>query len=976
MAEESFDSGVSSEHSQYTIEHKSCPDPIQKHNDLCADLWSPTSCSHNGEGYYGPKPPPYCSHIHSDSSLDHVKISCLKRNYRQRSKPLLHSDQLASDTEPVGSVHSNPVQFIRRKAKAPAAQIQVFSDLASVKTMSSNPREYPNGSIGPQRSSVYPEVAGSRGMEGRVVHFARDQRDLGEKATCERSLLPDISLDERIRLTDSRSRTSLPEYSRPPLVRNYSARDYVYLPSLQQNQMASSVPVLSRQQTLRSLLANQLDEHSEVGPSEPGIESRPRESTQSAHFQVQPTSEVTPGRTVLDRLTSDMSSVTLGTDQERQQLLSALLSASKPTTSSSSQTSVLQSILQRVNPQSGIGTSRPPAGQTSSTMPGQAFAQGQLKLQASGSAEDYANYQSLDAILGQMHAQPPPPAPYQPVDFRPLADIYQAKSTVPDESYSVHSTTGIPATHSLSGLPPLHIDPMINVECRLPDVPTEARPEDRFRDFLLLPSERCVTTTYAQSADCASQPLHDWSYPDQSPHATQPKSNNLNGLLVVHLVAGNGLSSSQIMLRDLYCVVEMDSIRKARSMIRTSSSFFEWNEVFELDMEDSRFLAFLLYQWDPRTKHRLCFYGGIDLRNLIGRLISLSKKSTSFGTTGPNTTGQKRYQQILLSPALTLLPSNFEKIALQLEPRGVLYLEFGYYPLERIYHRYQPTVSTSLHHASISDDVLFGVTIDELMERERNIVQLTSGLGRAPTASRFVNDSLYIPLFIRKCVEEIDRRGTEVVGIYRLAGSVWMKLQVRELFNQVTRSTLRAVFQGDRKALEGITGLIDLSPARVPDIHAITALFKDFLRELPEPLFTSALYPMFYDAMQVTLPDFSQSGAKLMLNILDCLPTNNQEILLYLLDHFKRITSQSEINRMNTYNLANCLAPVLFYPAPNSARNMDPAILEPRKMAEIFQFILEIWPDERKPPTCAVSGVHSWPPAPYHFPGQEETIAR
>ncbi|OON20552.1 hypothetical protein X801_03565, partial [Opisthorchis viverrini] len=360
MAEESFDSGVSSEHSQYTIEHKSCPDTVQKHNDLCADIWSPTSCGHNGEGYYGPKPAPYCSHIHSDSSLDHVKRSCLKRNYRQRSKPLLRSDQLASDTEPVGSVHSNPVQFIRRKAKAPGAQIQVFSDLASIKTMSSNPRDYPNGSIGPQRSSVYPEIAGSRGMESRVVHFAHEQRDVGEKAVCERSLLPDITLDERIRLTDSRSRTSLPEYSRPPLIRNYSARDYVYLPSLQQNQMASSVPVLSRQQTLRSLLANQLDEHSEVLPSEPSIENRPRDSTYSAHVQVQPTSEVASGRTVLDRITSDMSSVTLGTDQERQQLLSALLSASKPTTSSSSQTSVLQSLLQRVNPQSGVGTSRPP----------------------------------------------------------------------------------------------------------------------------------------------------------------------------------------------------------------------------------------------------------------------------------------------------------------------------------------------------------------------------------------------------------------------------------------------------------------------------------------------------------------------------------------------------------------------------------------------------------------------------------------
>ncbi|VDQ02074.1 unnamed protein product [Trichobilharzia regenti] len=50
---------------------------------------------------------------------------------------------------------------------------------------------------------------------------------------------------------------------------------------------------------------------------------------------------------------------------------------------------------------------------------------------------------------------------------------------------------------------------------------------------------------------------------------------------------------------------------------------------------------------------------------------------------------------------------------------------------------------------------------------------------------------------------------------------------------------------------------------------------------------------------------------------------------------------------MDTQNLATCLAPVLFYPSPNSARSLDPNVLEPRKMAEIFKFILEIWPDDR-----------------------------
>ncbi|VDO88765.1 unnamed protein product [Schistosoma margrebowiei] len=40
---------------------------------------------------------------------------------------------------------------------------------------------------------------------------------------------------------------------------------------------------------------------------------------------------------------------------------------------------------------------------------------------------------------------------------------------------------------------------------------------------------------------------------------------------------------------------------------------------------------------------------------------------------------------------------------------------------------------------------------------------------------------------------------------------------------------------------------------------------------------------MFYDAMQIALPGFTQSGAKLVLNILDCLPANNQ-VSIYILD--------------------------------------------------------------------------------------------
>lgn len=88
-----------------------------------------------------------------------------------------------------------------------------------------------------------------------------------------------------------------------------------------------------------------------------------------------------------------------------------------------------------------------------------------------------------------------------------------------------------------------------------------------------------------------------------------------------------------------------------------------------------------------------------------------------------------------------------------------------------------------------------------------------------------------------------------------------------------------------------------------------------------------------------------------------------KEILLYLLDHFKRLTNNCEVNKMDTQNLATCLAPILFYPSPSSARNLDPNILEPRKMAEIFKFILEIWPDDRSK-SYKFNPAESWP-SPY-----------
>lgn len=53
-------------------------------------------------------------------------------------------------------------------------------------------------------------------------------------------------------------------------------------------------------------------------------------------------------------------------------------------------------------------------------------------------------------------------------------------------------------------------------------------------------------------------------------------------------------------------------------------------------------------------------------------------------------------------------------------------------------------------------------------------------------------------------------------------------------------------------------------------------LLKDYLRELPEPLFTKALFDMLDDGLSVCLPDDPQGNAKLMFSILECLPKINR----------------------------------------------------------------------------------------------------
>lgn len=56
-------------------------------------------------------------------------------------------------------------------------------------------------------------------------------------------------------------------------------------------------------------------------------------------------------------------------------------------------------------------------------------------------------------------------------------------------------------------------------------------------------------------------------------------------------------------------------------------------------------------------------------------------------------------------------------------------------------------------------------------------------------------------------------------------------------------------FSLNREAFERNCRAVELTPDHDPDINVITGVLKDYLRELPEPLFTRCLFQMTVDAL-------------------------------------------------------------------------------------------------------------------------------
>ncbi|KTF93913.1 hypothetical protein cypCar_00001884 [Cyprinus carpio] len=424
------------------------------------------------------------------------------------------------------------------------------------------------------------------------------------------------------------------------------------------------------------------------------------------------------------------------------------------------------------------------------------------------------------------------------------------------------------------------------------------------------------------------------------------ESTGLYGFLNVIVHSATGLKQSL----NLYCTLEVDTfgyfVNKAKTRVYRDTTEPNWNEEFEIELEGSQTLRLLCYSKvrhcrdDGENMDRIMAKGQIQhpLRNLseMGKKDQMQDGEAHYGRTktivmkeelisscaveeeekqeddeevdtglrkGPSSGARLwgRVRSTLLRQKLdpqslqgkdwqrTVISMNGCTCRCEIEHRVALFSSvrcFNKKNVVHIHHSFQIEVKLSMRFTSREFSLkrmpsrkqsgVFGVKIWAVTKREHSKV----------------------PLIVRQCVEEIERRGMEEVGIYRVSG-VATDIQA-----------LKAAFDANNKDVSVM--MSDM------DVNAIAGTLKLYFRELPEPLFTDELCANFTEG--IALSD-SVAKESCMLNLLLSLPEPNLLTFLFLLDHLKRVAENESVNKMSFHNLATVFGPTLLRPSEKDSKN-------------------------------------------------------
>ncbi|XP_041860171.1 rac GTPase-activating protein 1 [Melanotaenia boesemani] len=194
-------------------------------------------------------------------------------------------------------------------------------------------------------------------------------------------------------------------------------------------------------------------------------------------------------------------------------------------------------------------------------------------------------------------------------------------------------------------------------------------------------------------------------------------------------------------------------------------------------------------------------------------------------------------------------------------------------------------------------------------------------IGEGVLADYVPDTSPMIPPLVVHCVSEIEQRGMREAGLYRLSGA---DRTVKDLKEKFLRSKTVPVL------------------SKVDDIHAITGLLKDFLRNLKEPLLTFRLNRPFMDAAEVSDDDNSKA---LMYQTISNLPQANRDTLAFLVLHLQRVADSLD-TKMDISNLARVFGPTIVghgVPNPEPMTILQDTKRQPKVVERLLALPADYW---------------------------------
>jgi len=175
-----------------------------------------------------------------------------------------------------------------------------------------------------------------------------------------------------------------------------------------------------------------------------------------------------------------------------------------------------------------------------------------------------------------------------------------------------------------------------------------------------------------------------------------------------------------------------------------------------------------------------------------------------------------------------------------------------------------------------------------------------------------------IPPVVQQCIDEIELRGLDVEGIYRISGSHEEIEKLRQSFDTCA----------------SLSQHIDLSASKVDDVHSVTGLLKLYLRMLPQPLVTFSFYRELLAALNASRS--THDRLKSCRRSLSEMASTSARTLHRLLQHLNRVAEHCATNKMTIDNLATVFAPTLLC----SGVCIAGGVMLPQQEQRILQFLI------------------------------------